>query len=44
MGMAKGKIWIASDFDQNDPEIEALFYDAPPATGVPRRRKGSRKR
>ncbi len=26
MGMDKGKIWIADDFDAPDPELEALFY------------------
>lgn len=32
MGMDRGKIWIADDFDAPDPEIEALFYDAPLTT------------
>jgi prevent-host-death family protein len=26
MGMDKGKIWIADDFDTLPPEIEAAFY------------------
>jgi prevent-host-death family protein len=26
MGMDRGKIWIADDFDHPDPELEALFY------------------
>lgn len=26
MGMDRGKIWIADDFDRPDPELEALFY------------------
>jgi prevent-host-death family protein len=26
MGMDRGNIWIADDFDHPDPEIEALFY------------------
>ena len=26
MGMDKGKIWIADDFDAPDAELEALFY------------------
>jgi prevent-host-death family protein len=29
MGMDRGRIWVADDFDAPDPEIEALFYDAP---------------
>jgi prevent-host-death family protein len=29
MGMDRGRIWMADDFDAPDPEIEALFYDAP---------------
>jgi prevent-host-death family protein len=29
LGMDRGKIWIADDFDAPDPGIEALFYDAP---------------
>src|SRR5215813_11585985 len=26
LGMDRGKIWIADDFDAPDPELEALFY------------------
>jgi len=26
MGMDRGKIWIADDFDAPDPELESLFY------------------
>ncbi len=26
MGMDRGKIWMADDFDRPDPELEALFY------------------
>jgi len=29
LGIAKGEFWIAEDFDAPDPELEALFYDAP---------------
>ncbi len=29
MGMLREKMWIADDFDAPDPELEALFYDAP---------------
>jgi prevent-host-death family protein len=25
-GQYRGQIWIAEDFDEPDPEIEALFY------------------
>jgi prevent-host-death family protein len=25
-GALKGKIWISPDFDEPDPELEALFY------------------
>ena len=40
MGMDKGKVWIADDFDQPDPDIEAMFYDAPLTTKTRRQRKG----
>jgi prevent-host-death family protein len=26
MGMDRGKIWMADDFDHPDPELEALFH------------------
>lgn len=29
LGALRGKIWIAPDFDAEDDEINALFYDAP---------------
>ena len=32
MGMDRGKIWMADDFDHPDPELESLFY-APITTG-----------
>jgi prevent-host-death family protein len=42
MGMDRGKIWMADDFDQPDPDLEALFH-GPITTGapetLPRRRK-----
>ncbi len=25
----KGKVWISPDFDEPDPDLEALFYDGP---------------
>lgn len=28
-GAWKGKIWISPDFDKEDKETEALFYDGP---------------
>ena len=28
-GSMKGKIWISPNFDKEDKEIEALFYDSP---------------
>jgi len=43
MGMDRGKIWIADDFDAPDPEIEALFYDAPLTTRATRRNKSKKK-
>jgi prevent-host-death family protein len=39
MGMDRGKIWIAEDFDAPDPELEALFYDAPLMTNTSRKTK-----
>jgi prevent-host-death family protein len=33
MGMDRGKIWMADDFDRPDPELEALFH-APITTGT----------
>ncbi|MGA7382320.1 MAG: type II toxin-antitoxin system Phd/YefM family antitoxin [Terriglobales bacterium] len=44
MGMDKGKIWIADDFDAPDPELEALFYDAPFTTNSPRKKNRKKKR
>jgi len=26
MGMDRGKVWMADNFDERDPELEALFY------------------
>jgi len=39
MGMDRGKVWIADDFDAPDPELESLFYDAPLTTNVSRKKK-----
>jgi prevent-host-death family protein len=43
MGMARGKIWIADDFDAPDPELEALFYDAPIVTSPEPKKKKKKK-
>jgi len=42
MGIDKGKIWIAEDFDAPDPALEALFYDAPITSAPARKRKKKR--
>jgi prevent-host-death family protein len=42
MGMDKGKIWMAEDFDAPDPALEALFYDAPLMTAPARKRRKRR--
>ena len=39
MGMDEGKIWIADDFNAPDPELEALFYDAPLTTNAARKKR-----
>lgn len=44
MGMDRGKIWMADDFDRPDPELEALFYgpittEAREETPAPPKRK-----
>lgn len=39
MGMDRGRIWVAEDFDAPMPEIEALFYDAPLTTTTLRKKK-----
>jgi len=42
LGIAKGEIWIADDFDAPMPEFEALFYDSPITS--PSRPKRNRKK
>jgi prevent-host-death family protein len=42
MGMDRGKIWIAEDFDAPDPALEALFNDAPITSAPVRKRKKKR--
>lgn len=46
MGMDRGKVWIADDFDAPNPELEALFYDAPLTTTPPheKNRKNKKKK
>lgn len=39
MGMDRGRIWVADDFDAPMPEIEALFYDPPLTTKTRRTQK-----
>jgi prevent-host-death family protein len=44
MGMDRGKIWMADDFDRPDPDLEALFFgpittDAPVQKTAPPSRK-----
>ena len=51
MGMDRGKIWIADDFDTLPPEVEAQFYaeipevnfsrklDPQPAASLPRKKR-----
>jgi prevent-host-death family protein len=43
MGMLRGKMWIADDFDAPDPELEALFYDAPFVSSPEPRKKKKKK-
>ena len=43
MGMARGKIWIADDFDAPDPELEALFYDEPIVSSPAPKKKKKRR-
>jgi prevent-host-death family protein len=43
MGMDRGKIWIADDFDAPDREIESLFY-APLTTEPPEKPQRTKKR
>lgn len=38
LGIDRGRIWMADDFDAPMPELEALFYDAPiTSPSAPRR-------
>jgi prevent-host-death family protein len=39
MGLDKGKIWMADDFSAPDPELEAMFYDAPLTTRASARKR-----
>ena len=43
LGVDKGKIWIADDFDAPIPELEEMFYDAALMTAQkPKTRKRKR--
>jgi prevent-host-death family protein len=49
MGMDRGKIWMADDFDRPDPKLEALFYGpittgAPEMPAAPKTRPGRKKK
>ena len=43
VGMDRGKIWMADDFDVPDAEVEAIFGDAPLVTQDARYRKKRKK-
>lgn len=43
LGIARGEIWMADDFDAPMPELEARFYNAP-VTSVPERKKIKKKK
>ena len=48
LGIARGEIWMADDFDAPMPELEALFYDAPitsaPPTTTRQKKNATKKR
>lgn len=44
LGIAKGEIWMADDFDAPIPEFEALFYDSPITSPSARKRSRRKKR
>lgn len=44
LGIARGEIWMAEDFDAPMPELEALFYDAPVTSSARRRNPRKKKR
>lgn len=43
LGIDRGRIWMADDFDAPMPALEALFYDAP-ITSPPAPRRKTRKK
>jgi prevent-host-death family protein len=43
LGIARGEIWMADDFDAPMPQLESLFYDAP-VTSAPRRKNSGKKK
>ena len=44
LGIARGEIWMAEDFDAPMPELEALFYGAPVTSSAHRRSPRKKKR
>ena len=44
LGIDRGRIWMADDFDAPMPELEALFYDVPVTSPSKSRRKAKKKR
>jgi prevent-host-death family protein len=44
LGIAKGEIWMADDFDAPMPEFEALFYDSPITSPLQRKRRRKKQR
>jgi len=43
LGVDRGRIWMADDFNAPMPELEALFYDAPITRTSPPRSKAKKK-
>lgn len=39
MGMDRGKVLVADDFEASDPDLERLFYDAPVTNSASRKKK-----
>jgi prevent-host-death family protein len=44
LGLDRGKMWMAPDFDAPDHELEALFYDAPITSKTSSQRKGKKRK
>lgn len=43
LGLDRGRMWMAPDFDAPDPELETLFYEAPITTTGSNQRKRTKK-